>query len=136
MSALITVKRVAKLDEGVFGAILHLGVPFAVTLEHSFLDNQPIIPAGVYTCVATQYHRGGYPTFEITGVDGHSRLLFHKANWETDLEGCVGIGEGFAMLDGHLAIAQSGQGFGEFMQKVGHLPSFQVKFEDCCDEMV
>lgn len=136
MSALITVKRVAKLDEGVFGAILHLGVPFAVTLEHSFLDNQPIIPAGRYLCKARRYNRGGYETFEITGVDGHSLLLFHKANWETDLEGCVGIGEGFAMLDGRLAISQSGQGFGEFMQKVGHLPSFQVKFEDCCDEMV
>ena len=132
MSALITVKRVAKLDEGVFGAILHLGVPFAVTLEHSFLDNQPIIPAGVYTCVASRYIRGGYRTFEIVGVVGHSRLLFHKANWETDLEGCVGIGEGFAVLEGRLAIAQSGQGFAEFWEKVGHLPSFQVEFVDCC----
>lgn len=130
MTALITVKRVAKLDEGVFGAILHLGVPFAVTLERSYgLD--PKIPAGIYTCVATRYHRGGYPTFEVTGIDGHSRLLFHKANWETDLEGCVGIGEGFAVLDGRLAIAQSGAGFGEFMQKVGHLPSFQAEFLDC-----
>jgi hypothetical protein len=130
MSELITVKRVAKLEEGVFGTILHLGVPFAVTLERSYgLD--PKIPAGTYTCVATKFNRGGYRTFEVMGVIGHSRLLFHKANWETDLEGCVGIGEGFAVLDGRLAIAQSGAAFGEFMEKVGHLPSFTVKFEDC-----
>lgn len=132
---LITVKRVAHLDEGVFGAILHLGVPFGVTLEHSFADNQPIIPAGVYQCVATKYHKGGYPTFEITGIAGHSRLLFHKGNVESDLQGCVAIGEAFSTLDGKLSIAQSGAGFGEFMQKVGHLPGFQVKFEDC-HEMV
>lgn len=136
MSALITVKRVAKLDEGVFGAILHLGVPFAVTLERSFAGNQPLIPPGIYDCMATRYNRGGYPTFEIVGIVGHSRLLFHKANWETELEGCVAIGEGFAVLDGRLAISQSGQGFGEFMQKVSHLPGFKVKFEDCAYEMV
>lgn len=135
MTPLIVVKRVAKLPEGCFGAILHTGAPFGVTLERTF-GRDVVIPAGEFLCVATKYHKGGYPTFEITGVAGHSRLLFHKANWETDLEGCVGIGEGFALLDGRLAIAQSGPAFAEFLQKVGHLPSFQVKFEDCCDEMV
>lgn len=133
MSELITIKRVARLEEGIFGAILHLGIPFAVTLEHSY-GTESKIPAGTYTCVATKYHKGGYQTFEITGVAGHSRLLFHKANFESDLEGCVGIGEGFTKLDGRLAISQSGSGFAEFMEKVGHLPSFQAKFEDC-DEL-
>lgn len=131
MTALLTVKRIAKLEEGVFGAMLYLGVPFAVTLERSFANFEPIIPAGVYTCLPRRYNRGGYQTFEITGVAGHSLLLFHKANWETDLEGCVGIGEGFAKLDNRLAIAQSGQGFAEFMAKVGDLPTFQCEFEDC-----
>ena len=128
---MITVMRVAKLDEGVFGVILHLGIPFAVTLEKSFDNNEPIIPAGTYDCVSRKYNKGGYMTFEIVGVDGHSLLLFHKANWETDLAGCVGIGESYAKLNGKLAIAQSGDGFGEFMRKVGHLPSFKTTFEDC-----
>ncbi len=131
MLPLITVKRVAKLDEGVFGVLLHLGVPFAVTLERSF-GLEPIIPAGTYDCQARRYNRGGYDTFEITSVAGHSLLLFHKANWETDLEGCVGVGESFAVLAGKLAIAQSGDGFAEFMRKVGHLPNFPATFEDCC----
>ena len=130
MSALVKVKRVALLEEGCFGVILHLGVPFAVTLERTFgLDT--VIPAGVYDCVARRYNRGGYETFEITGVIGHSLLLFHKGNWETDLQGCVAIGESFAVLDGRLAIAQSGDGFAEFMRKVGDLPTFKVEFEDC-----
>jgi hypothetical protein len=129
---LITVKRIARHAEGVFGAMLHLDVPFAVTLERSDgPDNAPVIPAGVYQCVKTTYYKGGYPTFEIVGVDGHARLLFHKANKESDLRGCVGIGESFAKLDGRLAIAQSGAGFAEFMERVGDLPGFQVRFEDC-----
>ncbi len=132
MLPLITVKRIAKLEEGCFGAMLCLGVPFAVTLERTFEGGRIVIPEGIYTCVATKFHRGNYPTFEITGIAGHSRLLFHKLNFEDESEGCVGIGEAFAKLDGKLAIAQSGAGFGEFMQKVGHLPSFITKFEDCC----
>jgi hypothetical protein len=126
---MITVRRVALLDEGCFGVLMYLGVPFAVTLERTF-GQDTIIPAGTYNCVARRYNRGGYQTFEITGVAGHSLLLFHKANWETDLQGCVGIGESFAVLDGKLAIAQSGEGFNEFMRKVGDLPSFPATFED------
>lgn len=130
MQPLIAVKRVAKLPEGCFGAALHLGIPFAVTLERTF-GSEVVIPAGIYDCVATRYHKGGYPTFEIMGVAGHSRLLFHKLNFEDQSEGCVGIGEGFAVIDGRLAIAQSGAGFAEFMAKVGHLPGFKIEFKDC-----
>lgn len=131
MSSLIVVKRVAILEEGAFGVMLFLGTPFAVTLERTFDDGLPIIPAGRYTCKSRRYIRGDYPTFEITGVAGHSLLLFHKANWETDLEGCVGVGESFEVLDGRLGIAQSGKGFTEFMAKVGDLPSFSAEFVDC-----
>lgn len=128
---MITVRRVALLEEGCFGVLLYLGVPFAVSIERTFDDGNPIIPAGTYNCTARRYNRGGYETFEITGVAGHSLLLFHKANWETDLEGCVGVGESFAVLNGKLAIAQSGEGFAEFMRKVGDMPSFPATFEDC-----
>lgn len=129
---LITVKRIAKLREGCFGVLLYLGVPFAVTLERTFDDGEPIIPAGTYDCKARRYNKGGYETFEITGVVGHSLLLFHKANFERDLQGCVGVGECYSVLGGELAITQSGEGFGEFMRKVGHLHNFPATFEDCC----
>ena len=132
MSALITIKRVARLGDGCFGVILHLGVPFAVTLERTFEDGNPIIPAGTYLCLPRPYHKGGYDTFEITGVEGHSLLLFHKANWETDLQGCVGIGESYAVLQDRLAIGQSGAGFAEFWHKVKGLTQFEVTVEDCC----
>ena len=131
MSSLIVVKRVAILEDGAFGVMLFLGTPFAVTLERTFDDGLPVIPAGRYVCKPRRYNRGGYQTFEITGVDGHSLLLFHKANWETDLEGCVGIGESFEVLNGRLGIAQSSKGFSDFMDKAGDLPSFSVEFVDC-----
>ena len=131
MTSLIVIKRVAILEEGAFGVMLMLGTPFAVTLERTFDDGQPVIPAGRYVCKPRRYNRGGYQTYEITGVEGHSLLLFHKANWETDLEGCVGIGESFETLDGRIGIAQSSKGFIEFMDKVGDLPSFSTEFQDC-----
>ena len=131
MASLIVIKRVAILEEGAFGVMLFLGTPFSVTLERTFDDGRPVIPAGRYVCKPRRYNRGGYQTYEITGVEGHSLLLFHKANWETDLEGCVGIGESFETLDGRLGIAQSSKGFIEFMEKVGDLPTFSVEFQDC-----
>lgn len=130
VAPLVVVKRVAKLLEGCFGVMLHSGAPFAVTLEHSYEDNEPKIAAGVYLCKASRYFKGGYDTFEII-VPGHTRILYHKANLERDLDGCVGIGESFSLLEGSLSIAQSGDGFAEFMRRVGHLDSFYVEFIDC-----
>lgn len=128
---MIAIKRIAKLEDGVFGVICHAGIPFAVSLERSFANLEPVIPVGTYECRPRHYNRGGYPTFEITGVAGHSLLLFHKANWETDLEGCVGVAESFAVLNGRPAIAQSGAGFSEFMVRVGGMPTFACVFEEC-----
>lgn len=66
--------------------------------EDDWVANAPhlsCIPAGAYRCVATERVHTGEPTYEITGVPGRSRILFHAGNTEEDTEGCVLIGRDF-----------------------------------------
>lgn len=84
------------------------GEQVAVTIEHAYQRAQPsdeaprylpITPPGVYTCVRGKHRLDSMPTgevfetFEITGVAGHSGLLFHWGNFNRDSKGCVCVGE-------------------------------------------
>jgi hypothetical protein len=71
------------------------------TLEDDWLNNAPrvsCIPAGTYSCHRDTYHKTGEATFEIRGVPNRSRILFHAANTEEHVEGCVGLGMDFGAL--------------------------------------
>ena len=78
------------------------GAHFCVTAEHSYLNPDgsysPKIPPGKYNCVRgmhrLEHMKEPFETFEITGVEGHSQLLFHVGNWPNiDSDGCVLTGE-------------------------------------------
>jgi hypothetical protein len=129
----LTIKHVSTIDPGCFGVFLDDGVPFAVTLERTYLEGGAQvtkIPDGIHHCTRTLYLAGGYVTFEIH-VEGHSRILFHKANVETQLDGCVAVGEEFGVLDGMPAILHCGNGggFDKFFAKVQGLQEFDVTVE-------
>jgi hypothetical protein len=130
------IKRVSKVDPGAFGVMMGEDhIPFALTLERTYLvDGRQItkIPAGVrLLCKKDFYNKGGYPTFEIQ-VEGHDRILFHKANKEMQLDGCIAVGEEFGVLDGVPAILHCGNGggFDEFMLKFGKLDQFYLTIEE------
>lgn len=124
--AIITSRR----DEGCFGVLLDGDKKeFAVFLMRTFDDNRIVVGPNDYTCNADFYHKGGYETFEII-LEGHDRVLFHKLNWESQSEGCMGIGESFEIISGKYAIAQSGKGFEEFMKKYKGFKSFTLKIRE------
>jgi hypothetical protein len=135
----LTLKRVALRPEGAFGVLLHHGLPFAVTLERSFArDGKDVtkIPPGKWPCKRTVYLRGGYQTFEVL-VPGHTRLLFHRGNVETDSEGCVLVGESFHEFGrGRPGIGQSAAGFAELMARVGDEEKFVLTVVACPCEPV
>ncbi len=124
-------KVVGTVKDGRFGVLMldtDDGVhPFAVTLEKTY-DEGPTtkIPEGVYTCTRSFYHKGGYWTFDIP-VEGHSRILFHRGNTEDDLDGCIAIGEMFAMFGKKQGIGQSAAGFEEFMMLCGDNKTIQLE---------
>lgn len=100
----LQVLRKERIPDGVFGELFVLGdeadvgVPARLqlqTVEDDWRDNAPrssCIPAGLYTLHRTVYHKHGYETFEVMGVQDRSRILIHPANTEEDLEGCIGVG--------------------------------------------
>jgi hypothetical protein len=129
---MLQIRRVAILPEGCFGVLMQGGAPFAVTLEATFPTASgieiPKIPKGTYRCTKTVFHHGKpnpYETYEITGVLGHTRLLFHIANTERDLEGCIGVGRAYDPAGP--GILESRVGFGVFMQKCDDIAEFELE---------
>lgn len=71
------------------------------TIEDDWKGNRlhvSAIPTGEYICRRAMYNKGGYETFEVTGVPNRSKILFHRANTEEDVEGCIGIASYFGVL--------------------------------------
>lgn len=125
----LVLKRTEFKDDGVFGELLNGYVQVAATLEHSYGD-KPKIPAGFYTCVRGMHELEGmsepFETFEITGVVGHTKLLFHSGNSNADSAGCVLLGK-FRMGD---IVAHSRVAFKDFMALQEGLNAFVLQVCD------
>jgi hypothetical protein len=124
--------RVAVRFDGAFGVLLDRGAPFAVSCERTYglgTTAAPIvkIPAGTYTCMATHFAGGGYDTFEVTGVKGHDRLLFHRGNTGADSDGCILVGEYFGQIGGVPAVMLSQMAFTAFMRRLSGRSSFTLE---------
>ena len=129
---LVTVKRIAETDDGMFGVILDGITPFALTLENMWLNNVrnlSCIPAGEYRCERVNSPKFG-DTFEVMDVPDRSHILLHKGNTEDNTHGCILIAEEFGYLNKKTAILSSKQGYGEFMQRLEGLDEFTLKIED------
>lgn len=143
MSPLFTLKRVARREDGCFGVLLHHapgtfeldGAPFAVTVERTFENSRVVIPSGVARCTRTTYWKGGYPTYEIH-VPGHTRLLFHKGNMESQSLGCVLVAKSFGEIGmAHGApvngVIDSAGGFADLMRRSGNVDEFALLIVEC-----
>ena len=127
---LLTLKRIAILNDGAFGVLLFKGVPFAVTLERTFDTSDGkqriVVPEGMSACRRGRYNEGGYDTFEII-VPGHTEVKFHKGNVELHSEGCILVAESFSVLGGKPGVALSAEGFTEFMKKLAGYDDFVME---------
>lgn len=124
--------RVGQSDAGTFGVLVYEHIPFAVTLERPWKDNQvniSSIPTGDYTCRLVQSPKFGQ-TYEITNVPGREHVLFHKGNRITDTQGCVLIGESFAKDADRPIIADSLHGYGEFRALLNGDSSFLLRIHE------
>lgn len=121
--------RVAVREEGAFGVLKYLGLPFALTLERTLTGGQVVIPPGDCECRRTRYHKGGYETFEVP-VAGHNRVLFHVGNVEDDSAGCILVGLQFGQVQGRPGVQLSRLGFQQFMRKAGPRASFLFRVRE------
>lgn len=114
-----------------------------VTIEEDDRDNRPnisSIPTGAYVCERTMYNRGGYETFEVTGVPDRSEIKFHVANTEEDVQGCIGLGLRLGVLEEDdedlnvrrhkLAVLSSRDAFNQFMRFFDGVDRWVLVVED------
>jgi len=129
-------KRTDARFDGIFGQLLDdKGTVIAFTLEHSYIQPDgswaPKIPLGQYICVRGPHRLHGmdhdFETFEITGVAGHTNLLFHWGNFDKDSEGCVLLGEQVVkQADGTEMVTNSKATFAKFMIELDGVKEFMI----------
>tara|TARA_R110000765_G_scaffold90064_1_gene171608 strand:+ start:148 stop:552 length:405 start_codon:yes stop_codon:yes gene_type:complete len=125
---IIDMVRIATGENGTFGVLLDEGMPFAVTLEPEWKDNQKnisCIPSGEYICNDTNSVRFGY-TFQIDQVPDRTHILFHCGNFTKDTKGCILIGEQFE----NDCILASRHGFKEFIYRLKGCGTFMLKITE------
>jgi len=121
---IITLHRIASGANGTFGVLIEGEMPFALTLEPPWKDNQKFIsciPAGIYACESVNSPRFGY-TFQVNGVEDRTHIVFHCGNYHSDTKGCILVGEKF---DDH-GILASKEGYKEFMFRLKGYESFTL----------
>lgn len=110
--------RVGQSSRGTFGVIRRGQVPFVLTLERPWVNNEQslsCIPAGRYRCRRIRSPKFG-DTFEIMNVPNRTHVLFHWGNLLEDTEGCILVGEEFSGTYDKPMIVASKRGFLELMQ--------------------
>lgn len=126
MDLLLT--RIESRHDGIFSELKDPKFKvIAHTLEHSY-DSVPKLPDGTYTCIRGEHRLHNmtqtFTTFEVTGVEGHTGILFHWGNWNADSEGCILLGEGIAPSSKGQMITNSKVAFADFMKLQSGLNSF------------
>lgn len=121
-----TLKRTSATKFGVFGQLEFDGTEelYCMTLEHAYPGSNgtfvPKIPTGIYRCVkgSHQLHSMDKPfiAFELQDVPGHSNILIHMGNYNSDSEGCILVGKKPAQCEQGRMIASSVEQFKSFMQ--------------------
>jgi hypothetical protein len=85
-------------------------LPVCDTIEKEWLDNKPkisCIPDGVYEYTSYNSPSKGYEVFLLKKVPKRSFIEIHIANWESDLLGCIGPGQGYITAGGKTGVANS-----------------------------
>lgn len=149
MGGLLKLERFDRLDEGVFGRLIFPDGWWCYTVERPWLDNKPMvscIPDGVYSLglryspTVQRITRGRYSEgWEIQDVDGRTYIMIHPANWPTDLNGCVGVGERYTELQGHdgkmhKAVTNSQAIFDEVMKRLETRSTWDIDIYTCVPE--
>jgi hypothetical protein len=131
----LMLKRIDHRDWATYGVILGPKGPVIVTLERPFADNfgkMSYIRAGVYQAKRTYSPKLRIETFEVTGVEGRSRILFHAGNTAADSEGCILTGTTFDPIgaDGKVGVTGSKVAFLELMTLLRDTKEFSLTVAD------
>ena len=122
-------KRLEQTANGIFSELLD-GSHVCYTATHAY-SSLPKTPNGTYKCVRGMHRLEGmdhdFETFEITGVIGHTNILFHVGNApQKDSAGCELMGQNITTVNGVRQVVMSRITFEKFMQKMTGINEFQL----------
>lgn len=117
-------------EDGIFSELTDQdGKVVAQTLEHSY-NNLPKITNGTHKCVRGPHRLHNmtedFITFEVTGIVGHSDLLFHWGNYNKDSDGCILMGETVAETNKIEMVTNSRATFAKFMASLDGVNEFEL----------
>jgi hypothetical protein len=122
--------------DGIFGELYDDSEEFCVTLEHAYVQPdgsyEPKLPNGTYTCVrgthTLEHWNKGQPfeAFEVTGVPGHTGILFHVGNKNADSDGCILIAQKLIQTAPFWIIQSSLVMFEKFMTEMEGINEFEL----------
>ncbi len=118
--------RFPSIEDGTFGVMADGKIPFCVTVERPWLNNQRSVscyPDGDFICKRVTSPKFGN-TFEITGIPNRTLCLFHKGNIMDDSHGCTVLGEQYEPVMGKNGVVSSGKAFNEFLQRTQDIDEF------------
>jgi hypothetical protein len=122
------IRRVFR-EDGIFSELFDdKNNSIAVTLEHSY-DNKPKVYDGTFTCIKGIHRLHDnipFDAFEITGVNGHTGILFHVGNYNKDSDGCVLVGTDVQDTDSGRMVTHSMIAFSKFMAGLEGVSSFTL----------
>jgi hypothetical protein len=116
----LVIKRLVYTPISTTGEMTIDGAHFCYTIERprEDKDGHPCIPAGVYE---TERHISPHLEYEVLrllDVPGRSEILIHKANWASQLLGCIAVGRDL----GKDFIGESKIAFDALMEKTKDQP--------------
>ena len=120
------------LDTGIFGVLKDENVPFCVTVE----NNDYVFPEDDYLCKRVNSPKFGN-TFEITGIENRSHILFHWGKEEEDSLGCVILGETYTVVNNKEMVGFSKDyAFREFIERTTGIAEFLLRVRKWRNESV
>ncbi len=131
----LILRRLEYEEDGIFSQLETIKAEkVAVTLEHAFTDGAggfyPKLPPGVYTCKRGMHTLKNmltpFETFEITGVPGHTGMLFHVGNFNADSDGCVCLGREIGQSNKGQMVTSSKPAFFDFMELQSGVLEFKL----------
>lgn len=134
----LVLTRKQRRPDGIFSELRdEEGNLVAQCLEHAYPSAfpegsgyEPKVPNGSFQCQRGMHRlegmRGPFVTFEVTGVPGHSNILFHCGNYQCDSMGCVLLGQAVEACGPRQMITNSRTTFAQFMELQRGLDQFTL----------